>query len=97
MATEQKDLTSEEALRLLTIAVWKADGNDSECPPERIPTFRQLDDLISTTAWGAEAREDFFRRWIIVETATDKREWPFSYSPADACRNNAGAMSMAGQ
>ena len=74
MTTQQKDLTSEESLRLLTLAVWKAnDANDGDSPLERIPTFRQLDDLISTTAWGAEAREDFFRRWVIVEKATDKR------------------------
>ena len=74
MATQDKDLTSEEALRLLTLAVWKAnDDNDGDCPPERIPTFRQLDDLISTTAWGEDARSEFFRRWVIVESATDKR------------------------
>ena len=48
-------------------------GNDSPCPPEKIPTYRQLDDLISTTAWGAEAREEFFRRWVIVEKMCDKR------------------------
>ena len=74
MATQDKDLTSEEVLRLLTLAVWKAnDANDGDCPPERIPTFRQLDDLISTTAWGEDARSEFFRRWVIVESATDKR------------------------
>ena len=68
MATQDKDLTSEEVLRLLTLAVWKAnDANDGDCPPERIPTFRQLDDLISTTAWGEDARSEFFRRWVIVE------------------------------
>ena len=55
MPTQDKDLTSEEALRLLTLVVWNAsDDNDGECPPEKVPTFRQLDDLISTTAWGAE-------------------------------------------
>ena len=74
MATQDKDLTSEEVLRLLTLAVWKAnDANDGDCPPERIPTFRQLDDLISTTAWGEDDRSEFFRRWVIVESATDKR------------------------
>ena len=30
------------------------------------------DDLISTTAWGAEAREEFFRRWVLVESVSDK-------------------------
>ena len=73
MATEQKDLTSEEALRLLTFAVWNAnEDNDGDCPPEKIPTFRQIDDLISTTAWGAEARNEFFRRWVMVEKISDK-------------------------
>ena len=33
MATQDKDLTSEEVLRLLTLAVWKAnDANDGDCP-----------------------------------------------------------------
>ena len=62
MATQQKDLTSEESLRLLTLAVWKAsDDNDGDCPPEKVPTLSQLDDLISTTAWGTEARDAPFR------------------------------------
>ena len=65
--------TSEEYLQELSEAVWQImGGNTSTCPPEKIPTFRQLDDLISTTAWGDDAREEFFRRWIIVEKATDK-------------------------
>ena len=65
--------TPEESLKLLTVAVWEAYGNESDCPPERYPEFRQLDDLISTTAWGADAREEFFRRWAIVEKTTTKR------------------------
>lgn len=64
--------TSQESLVLLTDAVWRDDGNDGECPLGKRPRFRQLDDLISTTAWGTEAREEFFRRWAIVEKATDK-------------------------
>ena len=73
MATQDKDLTSEEALRLLTIAVWNAnEDNDGDCPPEKVPTFRQLDDLISTTAWGEDARSEFFRRWMRVEKISDK-------------------------
>ena len=67
------DMSSEDALVLLTKAVWETNGNEGDCPPEKIPTFRQLDDLISTTAWGADAREEFFRRWIIVESISDKR------------------------
>ena len=64
--------TSQESLVLLTNAVWRDDGKDGDCPPEKRPRFRQLDDLISTTAWGTKAREEFFRRWAIVEKATDK-------------------------
>ena len=57
---------------LLTEAVWKTAGNSGACPPNKYPEFRQLDGLISTTAWGTEAREEFFRRRVIVEKATDK-------------------------
>ena len=39
MATQDKDLTSEESLRLLTLAVWNAKkDNDGDCPPEKVPT-----------------------------------------------------------
>lgn len=64
---------SQESLKLLTDAIWKATGNEGDCPPDKYPEFRQLDNLISTTAWGTEAREEFFSRWVIVEKATDKR------------------------
>ena len=73
MATRLEELSPEENLALLTQAVWEQlGGNDSPCPPEKIPTFRQLDDLINTTAWGDEARTEFFQRWAIVEAMTDK-------------------------
>lgn len=62
-----------KSLKMLTDAVWEDYGNEGDCPVERYPEFRQLDDLISTTAWGADAREEFFRRWAIVEKATTKR------------------------
>ena len=65
-------MSPEKNLTGLTEAVWNAYGNEGDCPPAKYPEFRQLDDLISTTAWGAEAREEFFRRWIIVEKACDK-------------------------
>ena len=65
--------TPEESLKLLTDAVWKAYGNEGECPPEKIPTFSQLDDLITTTAWGAEARTEFSQRWREVEVVTKTR------------------------
>ena len=65
--------TSEEFLVTLTEAVWEADGNDGDCPPEKIPAFRQLDDILTTTAWADEARTEFFQRWAAVESITDKR------------------------
>ena len=65
--------TIQDSLRALTDAVWEAAGNDGDCPPDKYPEFRQLDNLISTTAWGTEAREEFFSRWVIVEKATDRR------------------------
>ena len=64
--------SSQQSLRLLTRAVWQASGNDEVCPDTKYPTFRQLDDLISTTAWGSDAREEFFRRWLTVEAMTEK-------------------------
>ena len=63
--------SSQESLRLLTRAVWQANGNDAACPAEKYPTFRQLDDLITTTAWGLEAREEFFRRWQSLAPSDD--------------------------
>ena len=63
--------SSQQALRGLTQAVWQAGGNDGQCPSDRYPTFRQLDDLITTTAWGLEAREEFFLRWQTLEPSSD--------------------------
>ena len=65
--------TNEESLKLLTESVWKAYGNEGACPQEKYLEFRQLDDLISTTAWGDEARTEFFRRWTIVEKMANRR------------------------
>ena len=59
--------TSYESLQILTDAVWQSNGNGGACPPDKYPTFRQLDDLITTTAWGSEAREGFFNRWQALE------------------------------
>ena len=64
--------STQHALKLLAVAVWRSGGNDGECPPDRYPTFRQLDNLITTTAWGSEAREQFAQRWHAVEAATDR-------------------------
>ena len=63
--TEPRD--SRTSLRMLTQAVWKRQGNDDPCPDGKYPTFRQLDDLITTTAWGLEAREEFFLRWQTLQ------------------------------
>lgn len=59
--------SSQQALQALTQAVWRSSGNEGECPPDKYPVFRQLDDLITTTAWGSEAREEFFVRWQALE------------------------------
>ena len=74
MATRlAEELSPEQSLALLTDAVWRQmGGHTGQCPPEKIPTFRQLDDLIATTAWGEDARREFFLRWIRVENASDK-------------------------
>ena len=60
-----------EGLQMLTQAVWQAGGNEGKCPPSKYPSFRQLDDLITTTAWGSEAREEFFQRWQALEPSDD--------------------------
>ena len=75
MATQlAEELSPEQNLALLTDAVWRQmGGHTDQCPPEKIPTFRQLDDLISTTAWGEDARREFFLRWMIVEKMSEKR------------------------
>ena len=64
--------SSQQSLKLLADAVWQSDGNEESCPPNRLPSFRQLDDLITTTAWGSDAREEFAQRWHAVEAATDR-------------------------
>ena len=64
--------SNQTSLNMLTTAVWQANGNEGICPREKYPTFRQLDDLITTTAWGSEAREEFFQRWKLVERAVSK-------------------------
>lgn len=65
--------SSQESLRLLTGAVWQSNDNDTACPAEKYPTFRQLDDLITTTAWGLEAREEFFKRWQSLEPSDNAK------------------------
>ena len=61
------------SIKSLADAVWKFNGNVGDCPPNKCPTLEQLDDLIFTTAWGTEAREEFSRRWVIVKQVTDRR------------------------
>ena len=63
MVSEKEQITDKQQLPQFTDFAWRIMGGDnSPCPPERIPTYRQLDDPISTTAWGTETREEFFRR-----------------------------------
>ena len=66
-------MSTHEPLQALTQAVWRFAGNDGECPPDKYPSFQELDDLITTTAWGCEAREEFAFRWNIVERSTDAK------------------------
>ena len=66
-AARRKSDSSQDALVGLSRAVWSANGDGGNCPPDKFPTFRQLDDLITTTAWGSEAREEFFQRWQSLE------------------------------
>ena len=65
--------SSQRLLRMLARAVWNVNEGGGPCPDDKYPSFRQLEDLITTTAWGSEAREEFFRRWVVVEEATRKR------------------------
>ena len=58
--------SSRDDLRMLTEAVWGS-SEGGECPPDKYPSFRQLDNLITTTAWGLEAREEFFLRWQTLQ------------------------------
>ena len=69
---DHTDSTIKDSLRLLTIAVWNNYGSGGDCPPDKYPEFRQLDDLIFTTAWGTEARDEFFSRWSIVEKISNR-------------------------
>ena len=59
--------SSQDALRQLTQAVWRVNANEGPCPDDKYPSFSKLDDLITTTAWGNEAREEFFRRWQTLD------------------------------
>ena len=63
--------SSQDELRQLTQAVWRVNDNEGTCPDDKYPSFSQLDDLITTTAWGNEAREEFFRRWQTLDPADD--------------------------
>ena len=69
MATRlTNELSPEDNLVLLTRAVWRQlGGHTDQCPPEKVPTFSQLDAIITTTAWATEARNEFFHRLSIVD------------------------------
>ena len=57
----------------LTMAVWRAEGNDGECPPDKFPTFWQLDDVITNAIWCCDAREEFFQRWQALGPPSDAK------------------------
>ena len=62
------NLTPETIIAELTQMVWKIRGGHTDrCPPEQIPTFSQLDDVITATAWAADARLEFTQRWSAVK------------------------------
>lgn len=74
MATRlTEEFSPEENLVLLTDAVWRQlGGNDSPCPPEKVPTFNQIDDVITTTAWATDARNEFFQRLSAVDALSNR-------------------------
>ena len=67
-------LTPERALAELTQMVWEIRGGHTDrCPPEQIPTFSQLDNLITATAWAADARLEFNQRWSAVKELSQSK------------------------
>ena len=67
-------LTPETILAELTQMVWKIRGGHTDrCPPEQIPTFSQLDDVITATAWAADARLEFNQRWSAVKELSQSK------------------------
>ena len=67
-------LTPERALAELTQGVWEIKGGHTDrCPPEQIPTFSQLDDVITATAWAADARLEFNQRWSAVKELSQSK------------------------
>ena len=73
-------MSTQDSLKALANVVWRVAGNDGECPPNKCPTFRELDDLITTTAWGSDAREHFFQRWKALEAVDNVIESSGSFS-----------------
>ena len=67
-------LTPETILAELTQMVWEIKGGHTDrCPPEQIPTFSQLDDVITATAWAAAARLEFNQRWSAVKELSQSK------------------------
>ena len=67
-------LTPETILAELTQMVWEIRGGHTDrCPPEQIPTFSQLDDVITATAWAADARLEFTQRWNAVKELSQSK------------------------
>lgn len=65
--------SSVQSLNMLTRSIWEMSHSGEDCPDDKYPTFKNLDNLLSTTAWGSEARQQFFSRWKTVESSTQKR------------------------
>ena len=56
-------------LAVLASSVWSILGKQTDAlPPSMLPTYEDLDDLLSTTAWGDVGREKFLQRWLIIRT-----------------------------
>ena len=68
------NLTPETIIAELTQMVWKIRGGHTDrCPPEQIPSFSQLDDVITATAWAADARLEFTQRWSAVKEVSQSQ------------------------
>ena len=68
------ELTPEKGLAYLTQFVWEELGGHTDvCPPDMIPTYSQLDEVIATTAWATDARDKFFRRWTAVDASSQSK------------------------
>ena len=67
-------LSPEKSLAELTQAVWEQRGGHTDSvPPELVPTFSHLDEVITATAWAADARLEFNQRWSAVKELSQSK------------------------